>query len=118
MRSIRYEWLIEDIKNKLQENYFKIDKSTFIHVSQAIYKYATKQKKEVPVNRQESLAMRTTLNLPLQIVQHHILATFIEDGNDHENQQPEEDDDDDYITVYLADNDKKAFNKFLVDTLT
>ena len=102
----------------MQENYFKIEKSTFIHVSQAIYKYATKQKKEGPGQRQESLANRTTLSLPLQMLQHHILTNFIEDGADPEKQQLEEDDDDDYITVYLADNDKKAFNKFLVDTFT
>lgn len=79
MRSIRYELLIEDIKNKLQENYFKIENSTFIHVSQAIYKYATKNKKDDAGQRQESLANRSTLNL--QMLQQHILTTFIEGGN-------------------------------------
>ena len=118
MRSIRYEWLIEDIKNKLQENYFKIENSTFIHVSQAIYKYATKQKMDSQGQRQESLTNRSTLNL--QMLQQHILTNFIQGGakDPEAPDMQESDDDDDYITVYLADNDKKAFNKFVLDTLS
>ena len=62
LRNIRYELLIEDIKSKLQENFYKIDFCTFIYVSQSIYKHATKNKKERE-NVQDSLANRSTLNL-------------------------------------------------------
>lgn len=68
LASIRYELLIEDIKNKLQENYFKIDNCTFIHVSQAIYKHATKNMKiqardSVVPSSANLFTNRSTMNL-------------------------------------------------------
>ena len=51
LRNIRYEWLIEDIKSKLEENHFKIEFCTFIHVSQAVYKYASTRKKNTRERR-------------------------------------------------------------------
>ena len=46
LRVQKYELLIEDIKSKLQDNYYKIEYCTFINVSQKIYKYATQAKKK------------------------------------------------------------------------
>lgn len=46
LRNIRYELLIEEIKSKLQENYYKLEYCTFIYVNQAIYKFASKSKKD------------------------------------------------------------------------
>lgn len=45
MNSAKYTFIIEAIKMKLQENFYKIDACTFISVSQQIYKYASKGKK-------------------------------------------------------------------------
>lgn len=68
---------------------------------------------------QESLANRSTLNL--QILQQHLLTNFVEGFINNEPTQQEQasdDDDDNYITVYLVENDKKSFNKFVLDTFS
>lgn len=102
----------------MQENYFKPDHCTYIYVSQQIYKYATKNKNNKE-NMQEALAARTTLNL--DILQHHILTNFVEGYVNNDNPPEEEvsdDEDDNYVTIYLAENDKKSFNKFVLDTFS
>ena len=125
LRVQKYELLIEDIKGKLQENYYKIEYCTFISVSQKIYKFATQsKKKETPIeavnNRgtfiADQLVNRGTVNL--NFLQQALLSKFAEGGEDKQAEEPDSDDDDNYITVYLSDNDKKTFNKFILDTFS
>lgn len=56
------------------------------------------------------------------MLQQHILVNFVEGYNVNNNVNVEvddqSDDDDDYITVFLDDNDKKSFNKFVLDTFS
>lgn len=115
----RYELLIVDITQKLQDNFFKIESSTFQAVSQQIYKYATRAKKDKE-NLQELLMNRTTTQ-NLDLLHQHILVNFVEEfitSNESDMKDLDNDDDDDYMTVHVPDNDKKCFHKFIVDTFS
>jgi hypothetical protein len=120
----RYELLIEDVKNKLQENYYKSESCTFQAVSQQIYKYATRTKK-TKENLQEILMNRATTNnnfdpnCNFDALQQHLLVNFVEgfiNNNNSVIEEESDDNDDDYIMVHLIDSDKKSFNKFILDT--
>lgn len=56
--------LIEDIKSKLQENFYKIEYCTYIYVNQKIYKHATKPSKDRETLK-DALVNRGTLALDL-----------------------------------------------------
>lgn len=78
LAKIRYEVLIEDIKSKLQENYFRLENCTFIAVSQAIYKYATRGWNQSKEDMQNLLTNRSTVNLEMLQLQQHILTQFVD----------------------------------------
>ena len=68
------------------------------------------------------LINRGTMNL--DVLQQHLLGTFVDNLTNNKNELKEamnmeaSDDDDDYILVFLSDNDKKNFNKFILDTFS
>lgn len=113
LREIRYELLIEDIKSKLQENFYRIENCSFISVNQKIYKHATQTQ---PAKDMLAPAMMNRSTLNLDSLQQHLLVHLLE-GNELE-QDSEEDDDENYLTVYLVETDKKGFNKFIFDTFS
>ena len=67
--------LIEDIKNKLSQDYFKVQNCTFINVNQKIYKYANKDKKGLD-DLHDAMKARSTVNL--QSLQQRLLTNFVE----------------------------------------
>ena len=44
MANTKYSFIIEQVKLRLEEGFYKLENSTFINVSQQIYKYASKGK--------------------------------------------------------------------------
>jgi hypothetical protein len=61
---------------------------------------------------------RTTTNL--DALQQHLLSNMVEgfmvNNNMIAEAESEDDDEDNYIPIHLVDNDKKSFNKFILDT--
>jgi len=68
--------LIEDIKNKLQENYYPIKSCSYENVNQKIRKYATQAKKDNKEDMRDTLNNRGTV--ALNILQQHLLASLID----------------------------------------
>lgn len=62
---INYEFSIDIIKVKLEQSFYKLEACTFISVSQQIFRYASKGKKEYQnsINNPEVSPIRTTLNM-------------------------------------------------------
>ncbi len=42
---VKYNYILDGIKSKFEQNFFNLDNATFISMHQKIFKYATKDKK-------------------------------------------------------------------------
>ncbi len=61
---VKYNYILDGIKSKFEQNFFNLDNATFISMHQKIFKYATKDKKiKKQVEENNRVSIRNTLNI-------------------------------------------------------
>lgn len=95
MIATKYSFVIEQIKLRLEEGFYKLEATTFIGVSQQIYKYASKGKTEYKSNVKtvESQPVRNTLSM--KDLEQHLVMNFFETIGIGKNQDHESGDEND-----------------------
>ena len=120
MANTKHSFVIEQIKLRLQEGFYKIDATTFINVSQQIYKYASKGKNEYKSTIQGSAdnkVVRNTLNM--KDPEQHLVMNFFEMMKNGELEQHDtEENEEEFMTVYLTESSSKEFNRYILEVLT
>lgn len=78
----KYGLVIESIKAKLEEGYYRIEGATFIYVSQQIFKYANKGKQgyQQMVSGAEAVSARNTLSM--KDLEQHLVMNFFDANNE------------------------------------
>ena len=82
MFKVKYSIVIENIKARLEEKFYKLENCTFTHVHQQIFKFATKGKKDYNnslTNPEVNMNIRNTMNI--KDLQEHIMMNLMDLGN-------------------------------------
>ena len=103
MANTKYSFIIEQVKLRLEEGFYKLENSTFINVSQQIYKYASKGKIQYKnsVQPTESKGVRNTLSMK-DLEQHLVMNFFEMVGKANEEPESADENEDEFMTVYLT----------------
>ena len=74
MMNVKYGFIVEKIKAKLEDSFYKLESCTFTHVHQQIFRFATKGRNNYSnsvIGMELNLPIRNTLNI--KDLQNHIM---------------------------------------------